>query len=162
MQKLSYLITIRGIKRMMNDILSDQRQIVLQDLCKNFIPCFLEKFNDVLTQNPASPFSRRIQIDELKTLDDKNREIKIKQSGISIYAPTIYQEFSNCLLNALREKFGKSYTITLESSKDKALDKDIYGRDTPMWRFCATYTFTRIIDKTDNVEEQVDADFLFQ
>ena len=104
---------------MMNDILSDQHQIVLQDLCKNFIPCFLEKFNNVLTQNPASPFSRRIQIDELKTLDDKNREIKIKQ------------EFSNCLLNALREKFGKSYTITLESSKDKALDKDIYGRDTP-------------------------------
>ena len=63
---------------MMNDILSDQHQIVLQDLCKNFIPCFLEKFNNVLTQNPASPFSRRIQIDELKNRMLMSRVFQVK------------------------------------------------------------------------------------
>lgn len=66
MQKLSYLITIRGIKRMMNDILSDQRQIVLQDLCKNFIPCFLEKFNDVLPKTLLVPFLEEYRSMNLK------------------------------------------------------------------------------------------------
>lgn len=147
---------------MIDKTLNEQRRIVLQDLCEAFVPSFLEQFNDVLTQNTASTFSETIQIDELLTLDDKNRLIKIKQSGISVYAPLIYQEFSNCLHKALSGRFGDSYTITLEPSKRKALDKDIYGRETPMWSFSSTYTFTRIQDKTDNIEEQGVADFLFQ
>ena len=149
---------------MIDIIINEQRRIVLQDLCKNFIPYFLEQFNDCLTKNTAGTFSKTIKIDKLLTLDENNRRIKIKQSGINIYAPIIYQEFSDCLLKALRDRFGESYTITLKPTAYKALDKDIYGRATPMWSFSSTYTFTSTMenDMSDKIGEQVDADFLFQ